>query len=90
MIDYGEAKRFIAAMPWPEGAIKPRIGVFATDGDAWCVLLHKPINRGWTDIARITGPTPEGALRFALEKWLTTMKLSDRPELFDAIKRLTN
>lgn len=89
MIDRTAALAFIDSLPWPEGAIRPRLGLM-TDGETWMVLLHKPIKQGWDDIANISGHCPEACLRVALEEWFNAMGLNNRPELYDRLKQLRN
>jgi hypothetical protein len=90
MITQSDARRFVSGMSWPEDAPRPFVRFFDLPGGGFTVLLHETLHRGWADIARINGPTPEGALAAALEAWLTHHGLNNQPALYAEIKRLTN
>jgi hypothetical protein len=89
MIELCEARRFVRELPWPEDAPRPVVRMWGTP-QGCVVLLHENVSRGWSDVARIHGPTMEGALRFALERWLQEKGLNNQPALYAALKRLSN
>ncbi len=90
MMDRCTMVKFIEALPWPERT-RPRLVVRAApDNSAYMVILHEPISRGWTDGAKLVGPTPEGAFRLALEAWLTEKRLKPGPVFRAALASLRN
>lgn len=89
MLDKCMMKRVVDALPWPEGK-KPVLGAGQCDAHGFVVNLHEPIDRGWTDIAKITGPTPERCLAFALEKWIELKGLTGTPGFVGITRGLTN
>lgn len=90
MISYDDAKKFIANLPWPPHAPRPRLSLMGNAREGYRCLLYKPLAHGWTDIAKTTAPTPEAALAEALEGWFTKMGLNNQPALYAAIKRLAS
>lgn len=90
MIEYCEAKRFIEALPWPEGT-RPFFvqGYELVDGaqKGHVVRLYRP-ERRFHGAVLAKGPTQEGALRRALARWVAEYKLP--PELGEGIGRLQN
>lgn len=70
MIDHCEAKRFIDAIPWPAGT-KPLLKMAHDPAqNAHAVSLYRWGKRFPGQVA-VQGPTPEGALRRALERYVT-------------------
>lgn len=89
MITVTQMQEFVRTMPWPADAPRPVVKS-AILPDATCaVLLCENIKRGYTDIIKWHHPTPEGALRQALSKWLEFHKLQS-PDLVDSLQRLMN
>jgi hypothetical protein len=89
MIGMYDAKDFIDKMPWPEDAPRPILRMWVHELN-FMVLLHENHARGWGDVARMIGPTPEAALACALGEWLRKHGLNNQPALFASIKKLTN
>lgn len=89
MLDRCEMLRVLNALPWPPDK-KPALAAGPTPAGNYVVNLHEPMNRGYADIAKIEGPTPERCLAFAIERWITVKGLNNDPRFYDAIRRLTN
>ncbi len=92
MIDHAEAKRFIDAIPWPEG-MRPLLRLSSVPGAGeWpmargLVHLYRPEAR-FATLVEVSGCTTERALKAALEGWVTEYKLP--PELNSHFTRLVN
>jgi hypothetical protein len=93
MIEFCEAKRFIAAVPWPEGT-RPLLALMhgpigGTQGKTGhTARLYRPEPRFHGRAVQVTGPTPEGALRWALSRWVREHNLP--PELAARFGDLAN
>ena len=76
-IELCEAKRFIRSLPWPKGT-RPNLAFFqVTDAqgrEGLAVALYRPEKR-FSKPVSIHGPSPEGSLYRALEKWVVTYNL---------------
>lgn len=90
MIELEVARKFVDALPWPEGASKPFVRIWRQPDGDWCCLLHEKVKEGWRDVATVGGPTPEGALRYALEMWLSEKGMNDQPAMYYEIRKLVN
>lgn len=89
MIDKVQMRKLLDTLPWPKGT-KPVLVTGHCEAHGFVVNLHDTIDRGWTDIAKISGPTPERCLALALTQYIEKKGINNDPRFFDAIRRLSN
>lgn len=92
MMDENVMRKFVRDLPWPCDMQPPAVyfRVEPNPGGSflrWHVLLSKTVREGWDDEAHYYGPTPEGALRMALEVLFKRRGLNE-PALLAHLQRL--